>query len=484
MNLTSKRMLQFIMVCAGVSALTASADPTLFVADSFEAPEGSDNKPIVQYKWVVNGQETTTNWFMADGDASKLVAEDNSAASVGAKGRPFATSDKNLVLKLETEGQTLSRILDGSVTNDFVTGAPVYVDTLIKFTPSEDNPTIEDPNVKIAVFVNNQSNLVLYTGKNLDVQVPEIGTTDTGLPIDPAAWYRLTIMLGQIESTPVVQVFLNGAEVSTADGMDEAGVAGGSWYLSAAGSAPSLSMVSFQGTGWVDELVVTSMANGFDVTPASVLLTLQFNSAMVSVTTGGVAVANLDVVPTDTAVVITAQPWYEITNPGALFIGGDTTNKFDAMITSINGMVSSGVAATNTIVAAAFSTTAGLPSGFGPYPIGAITTWALANGQTPESMTAAMLDDYLFNVAPATDAKLVIQSIVVEGENATIVITTDKPGTVTALSGINGTLTYYTTDDLGVAFAYKGDVSVTSAGTTVTKVIPLIDGKFIKAVLE
>ncbi len=483
MNLTSKRMLQFIMVCAGVSALTAAAEPTLFVADSFEAPDGSDNKPIVEYKWVVDGQTTTTNWFMADGDASKIVALDNSAASVGAKGRPFAIADTDLVLNLETEGQTLSRTVGTPLT--FGEATPVYVDTLIKFTPSEDNPTIVDESVKAAVFVDVNSNLCIFHGVDSSGSAAAVATSTTVL-INPELWYRLTIKLSNMPDAPldkVFQVYLNGELIVDAAGMDETYASPGSFFYTSSNES-TLSMIAFQGTGKIDELVVADMANGFDVAPASVLLTLAFDSAMVSVTTGGVAVANLDVVPTDTAVVITAQPWFEITNPGALFIGGDTTNKFDAMITGINGMVSSGVTATNTIIAAAFSTTAGLPSGFGSYSIGSITTWAQANGQTPESMTAAMLDDYLFNVVPATDAKLVIQSIEVIGENATIVVTTDKPGTVTALSGINGTLKYYTTDDLSVAFEYVGDISVTSAGTTVTKVIPLVDGKFIKAVLE
>ena len=481
MNLTSKRMLQFIMVCAGVSALTASADPTLFVADSFEAPEGSAEQSIVEYKWVVDGQTTTTNWFMADGDGSKLEALDNSAASVGGKGRPFAIADKNLVLKLETEGQTLSRILDNSVIHDFVTGDPVYVDTLIKFTPSEDDPTIEDPNVKIAVFVNAQSNLVLYTGKNLSIN--EIGTTDTGLPIDPEAWYRLTIMLGQLESTPVVQVYLNGEVISSADGMDETGAAGGTWFLSAAGLAPSLSMVSFQGTGWVDELVVTSMANGFDVTPPSILLTLSFDDAMVSVMTGGVAVANLAQVPTDTAVVITAMPWYQITNPGGLFIGGDTTNTFDTMITAINGTVSSAVAATNTIVAEMFSSTAGLPAGFGGLAINDVAGWAIDNNLAPAEMTEAMLDDYLFNVAPGTDAKPEIKSIAVNGESATI--TVGATSTAVNFENLHGTLTIYTTDDLVTPFAEIGTFAVTLTTTDlVTITVPIGDGKFIKAVLK
>ena len=60
MNLTSKRMLQFIAGCAGVCALTATATTaTNFVADSFEATDGSAGLPISSYKRVISGGGTT-----------------------------------------------------------------------------------------------------------------------------------------------------------------------------------------------------------------------------------------------------------------------------------------------------------------------------------------------------------------------------------------------------------------------------------------
>jgi len=491
MNLTSKRMLQFLTVCASMCALSVTAAD--YVADSFESPDGAVDLPIAQYKQILGAPDgngvviTNYVWLSQDGDVSKVIAEDNSAFTT-AKGRPFATADKSLALNLETEGGTLTRVLDGNATNDFVVGTPVYVDTLIKFTPSEENPTIDDPNVKVAAFVNALSNLVIYTGKN--VTINEIGTTDTGLAIDPEQWYRLTIMLGQIDTTPVAQIFLNGSPVETADGMDELGNSGGSWYLSAAGLAPSLSSISFKGTGMIDELVVTDMANGFDTPPAGILLTLAFDDAMVSVTTNGAAAATGAQVPTDTAVVITAQPWYYITDVGSLFIGGDTTNKVSGseMITGINGTVSTELAdQTNTIVAAIYNTNAGLPSGFGGYPIGDIATWAMDNGQDPEDITEAMLDDYLLDVAPGTDATLTITSIVVDDIAGIATVTIQASSELVDLGTINGTLVVYTADALADGFGepLETDFELTAAsGQQATIEVNVGAGKFIKAVVR
>jgi hypothetical protein len=371
----------------------------------------------------------------------------------------------------------------------FGESTPVYVDTLIKFTPSEDNPVIVDESVKSAVFVDVNSNLCIFHGVNSSGSAGAVATTTT-TKINPELWYRLTIKLSNMpgaELDKVFQVYLNGELIVDAAGMDENYASPGSFFYTSSNES-TLSAIAFQGTGKVDELVVADMANGFDVAPASVLLTLAFDSAMVSVTTGGVAVANLDVVPTDTAVVITAQPWYEITNPGALFIGGDTTNKFDTMITSINGMVSSGVAATNTIVAAAFSTTAGLPSGFGSYSISTITEWAQANGQTPESMTAAMLDDYLFNVAPGTDAKPVIDSIVVDQLTGIATITVKASSALVDFTAIHGTVVVSTADDLGTEFAELAAVNfdITDVATQTVTIDVDMSGAayFIKAVVK
>ena len=311
MNLTSKRMLQFIAGCAGVCALTATATTaTNFVADSFEATDGSAGLPISSYKRVISGggnQFTNFAWLAQSGDSSTLIQTNTYTGLT----RPMTNEAQNLVLNLSTEGNTLTRNL--GVTNDFFAGDPVYVDTLIKFTASEDNPTNMDANVKAAVFVNVSSNLMVYHG--VDQQVPA-STAVTTVPLDTTQWYRLTILLGKFNSGAVAgfQVFLNDVAITNAAAYNDDLSMNGTWFLNAAAASTTLSAVAFQGTGMVDELVVTSKANGYG-TPAVILLTLSFGSDIQSVLTNGAPALTGAIVPSGTAVAINAAPWYHLNPP-------------------------------------------------------------------------------------------------------------------------------------------------------------------------
>lgn len=319
MNLTSKRMLQIIAGCAGAFALVATAaDPVKYISDSFEATDsGSNLLPIGLYKQVLSAPDgngvVTTNpvWLAQSGDASKLVA----TGVPGYLGVNRPTSNDvpvEYVLNLETEGQTLVRT--NSTSLDFG-GTPVYVDSLIKFTPSEDNPTINDGAVKAAVFVNVVSNLFIYHG--VDGLPPEI--TDTGIKIVATNWYRLTILLQTRESLgkTAFQVYLDGMKITNSpaayNDTGSQGTADASWFLNASVDT-HLSGVAFQGTGMVDDLVVTDQANGIS-TSVPILLTLSFGSGIDSVLTNGAPALTGAVVPTGTEVVINASPWYHLGAP-------------------------------------------------------------------------------------------------------------------------------------------------------------------------
>ncbi len=253
MNLTSKRVLQFMTVCAGACALSASAGAQ-WVADSFE--EGTIGELIGLYKPVVIGSVAHAQWVSASGDASALVTTSGAYSGI----RPMTTTTDK-VLKLETLGQTLSRrVLDvaaNPVPMPFDL-TDVYVDTLIKFTPSEYVPSITDPLVKVAVYVNVNSNLVVYHKTDLGAGEITLHNVFDGIGIiDPTVWYRLTIQLGLPSSTPACKIFLNGQALSNANTLqDDMFTPGGPWFMNLS-SGTSLSSVAFQGTGMVDELVVT-----------------------------------------------------------------------------------------------------------------------------------------------------------------------------------------------------------------------------------
>ena len=474
MNLTSKRMLQFIAGCAGVCALTASAvDPTNWVKDSFEPSDGSVGLSIAKYKMVVTGggnEFTNFAWVAASGDSSTIVTNIGSYTGT----RPITNAiTSDLVLNLSTEGQTLTRNM--GVTNNFV-DSPVYVDTLIKFTPSEDTPTINDSNVKAAVFVNVSSNLVVYSG-NGSVNV----STDVGYKIDPTRWYRLTILMGKVgDETAAFQVYVNDVLITNAVAITQDFNSNGTWFYSAS-AVNTISAVAFQGTGMVDDLVVTTLANGYGI-PAAIALTLSFNDTLVSVTKGGTPVANSGTINSGDEIVIDAHDWYGITSvAGTTAVYGGATG---ARVNVSTGTVTAASAETVTIGVTQYSSGT-VSTGAGSIDANKLSTWALAKGVSESALSGtAWYDDYLLNVGVGTDAKLKIASITVGESLATIVITTDKPGTVTSLAGINGTLKYYTTDSLGTAFSGATAISVTGAGTSVTTTVPLTAGKFIKATIE
>jgi len=489
MNLTSKRILQFAMVCAGICALSASA-VTQYIADSFENDgetppyyAATNGIGIKYYKAQDNGAGVPINgaYTVAEGDASKIVNADANNQAYSASTRPMAGVVSNLVLNLETEGQTLTRPVTGAPYN-FVTGNPVYVDTLIKFTPSEDNPVIKDLNVKAAVFVNSVSNLVVYHG--VFASVPS--TTDTGIAIDPTQWYRLTILLSQIEGLAFFKVYLDGEEISTASGYTAEGGRPGPWFKSAS-TDNTLNAVALQGTGMIDELVVADEVSFGG--PAAILLTLSFDASKVSVTADSVPVANNGTVATGTEIVIDAADWYEIVS----VLGADTgvyagSPDPGALVNVSTGTVTAAAADTMTITVQPYSTSTDISTGLGgSLPADKVAAWAIANELDAGELTGDMLDDYLCNVAPGTNPGLTITSIVLDQDEGVATITVEASEGVD-LGDINGTLVVYTADTVaGIAdeATPEDEFQVTlAAGTSATIEVNMAGNNFIRAAIK
>ena len=115
----------------------------------------------------------------------------------------------------------------------------IYVDTMVNFVVSEDDPSFADmDDVKIAVFANATSNLVIRHGVHVYVD-EEIGwdvvptNTVTEINIDPEDWYRLTVTLKTISfgdpvyyPRAVCQVQVNGTTVQHPNAYES------SWFLS------------------------------------------------------------------------------------------------------------------------------------------------------------------------------------------------------------------------------------------------------------
>lgn len=512
MNLTSKRMLQFLSLCAGAFALTATAQ-TVFVADNFEAEgvgytNATINNAAGMYKanvWGAQSQYTNLVWEAGAGDASTIQAFDGTYAA----GRPITNDNaKAQALKLETEGQTLTRYVaftedDGSgslgiprttPTDVEVSSAlPVYVDTLMKFTPSEDDPEVTDPNIKLALFVNVSSNLVLrhnYWDGSGYVTTNSV-FTDLGV-INPEQWYRLTIKMQYHDSYGAMQawLWLDGTSLTHYNGeVGGSSIHNGPIFYTI-NDSKTLSQVSFQGTGYVDDLVVAR-----DITPfggqAALTLTLAFDDDVLDVLVDGQPVQPSAVVESGSTLEITAVDWYQInsvTGDGITYTG--TTGELEGESTGT--ITADGPDKTATINASQYtgSISTGFPPGH-PYetlPANKLAAWAVASGLTEQDVALNAedyLDNYLLNIDESIAAQLQITSIVYDPVNEIATITVGATDPAVNFTKLNGTLVVQTTDNLAAGFGAttEYDITLTAAGE-VTIEVEAIAGNFIRAYVQ
>jgi len=510
MNLTSKRMLQFLSVCAGAFALTATAQ-TVFVADNFEAEGvGYTNAAIGaaagMYKanvWGSQSQYTNLAWEAGAGDASTIQAFEGTYAN----GRPITNDNaKAQALKLETEGQTLTRYVaftedDGSgsdgiprttPTNVVVSSAlPVYVDTLMKFTPSEDDPEVTDTNIKLALFVNVNSNLVLrhtyYDGAYL---VTNSIFTDLG-EINPEQWYRLTIKMQYHDNYGAMQawLWLDGTQLTHYNGeVDGNNIHDGPIFYTI-NDAQTLSQVSFQGTGYVDDLVVARDITSF-AGQAALELTLVFNDDWLNVFDGATPVASNAVVTSGTTLTINAIDWYQIssvTGEGITYTGTS-----GVMTNTSTGTITADIAGRTATINASQFTGGTIPTGLtGDYatvPADKLAAWAVKSGLSIAQVSANAedyLDNYLLNIDESIDAQLEITSIVYDPVDEIATITVGATDPAVDFTELNGTLVVQTTDNLADGFGATTEYAITlTAAVEVTIEVEAIAGNFIRAYVQ
>ena len=481
MNLTSKRVLASLMVAAGL-ALTAAADQTttLFPAvDTFETDESWYDPNVGNVGDVVNaaaGMAATdyknlryTNTdeanqygvkaWTADGtDESTLVSE---TYDYSAQPFPMGLTAGSMFLNLNTAGATLSRQLgdyDDS-THEFTPGAsfesdPIWVDTMIKFVKSDETPTSIPNDVKLAMWVDADNKLVIYSA-NIDengtlivdednVTVPY--TTVTDQAIDADSWYRVTVKTTTYWGVHMSRVWINGVAIP---GIASDSILGGDegqyWFPSIDTGDAVMKYVSFKGTGAVDDLTVSYDEATFSDTPMSFTLTIGFESDLLTVTAGGDAIANGATVNSGTAITVTANDWYQITaveaNATAVadgleeITGRVTTTGFTA--------IANGADAAITITAAKFSDADGTFGANGAVASKA-ADWGLANNVSTTDFDT-YYNQYLLNVAPEATAAIEIKNVEMGDSAATITV---EAATGVDWSDINGALTISVSQDL------------------------------------
>ena len=223
------------------------------------------------------GLSLTSVWTGGEDDISAIVEDEPDQPTVG---YPLDVTHTK-VLQLNTEGGTLTNSLITPVEFDT---ANIYVDSMVKFVPSEDLATIDDTGVKVAVYAyikevgeTVSTNLALYHGAYSSGGYHfTTNTVVTNLTVDASAWYRLTILLANDDNKDPVsqafQIFINGVLLTNDNA--HAGAAWtnvtdgemfngpdplGTWFVSAASlpeSQKQVASLQFRGTGFVDDLVV------------------------------------------------------------------------------------------------------------------------------------------------------------------------------------------------------------------------------------
>jgi hypothetical protein len=302
---------------AGSTALALSPP----YAEDFESTGASQTGT-----WADNALVNTTNdWFSGVDDKSSITNMDYTIAG----GIPFPISydheSGNRVISLKTEGATLTNALTGAT---FSEGSPLYVDSMVNFVVSDEYPKAvsNDLNVKAAVFLDAASNLVVFCGSYVPAG-PDFGPAKFVVTTNlvPGVWYRLTIAL-QAEDGDVpgqaFQVKINGNAVYSSEAYADTWnidfpttlPAGGSWFMSAVNRAgddgvdpKDIKALAFQGTGFIDDIVVTASEPVFAAGSFSITQfigaggTANDVTSPISVASGG-----------STSLVYTANQWFRI----------------------------------------------------------------------------------------------------------------------------------------------------------------------------
>jgi len=238
-----------------------------------------------------------TGWTGGADDISTVVAGKPDEPTV--VGYPLPEAAHNRVLQLNTEGGTLTNSLPAKAGS--FEDQNVYVDSMVKFVPSEDLADFDDAGIKVALYAyisedgeNVSTNLAVYHGLDVGAEVAATNSI-TDVEIDVSAWYRLTILLAhgggekgvETQLFDGLQIFINGVLITNAnayagedwtDVTDDDLSAGpdvdGTWFGSAATEEKTnVATLQFKGTGFIDDLVVGAgdpfayqPPTGFDVT--------------------------------------------------------------------------------------------------------------------------------------------------------------------------------------------------------------------------
>lgn len=441
-------------------------------------------------------------WSGGPDDLSKVVP---TGITFTATSYPMPAANHSKVLQLNTEGGTLTNTLPSSQSFE---SENLYVDTMVQFVPSEDLPDLSgDDGIKLAAYAYitevsesaATTNLAVYHGILDSEGNFAVTNTVTALPVIVGDWYRLTIELahGTEAGRQACKISVNGIPVTNANAYSADWAAnispsieqmepdGGDWFLSAAESdLTSVSTVQFKGTGYIDDLVVTTDAPVFGE-PSPQAEPYRVTQAVTNPEGGTLSDATSPIwVPENatTTLVYTAKDFYEIS---ALTVNGDSVTPDSAKSHALL------VTASNDI-----EITFGLISGYTADNV----DWFVAKGWGQDDIVANAnnlgFDTLKMLGLAATNATanavVTITNIEIVDGDVNVTVAIDR---TMAVDPIAGNIRLYGWETLGGASTLVGsaDVAGDSEGVTYTdtgedaEITFSFDGgnnKFFKAVVE
>lgn len=499
-NCTLAALLAFGMLVGG-SAFAATNENAVPYAESFEN--------LSDWGGSYTNINVTNGWYSGVNDLSVIT---NMIYDIPACGAPLtnATVTHTNVLKLSTE--------DTILTNSFGSGFDMattitYVDTMVQFVASEDTPTVcvtgtglsdGAAGTKLAIYANATTNLAIYHGVySASGYASNTITVISNVALTSTDWYRLTIVYDATVTHwingdfPTFKVLTNGTEVISSHAYTQAQKddfvstgnypaepsEAGTWFAAAtiASSVKTLRSLCLQGTGYIDDLVVTNGAVSYASGLGAYLLTVVTGSGGNSAT-GGVNFATslwtFSVsAGSSTSIVYTANDWYliqSLTKDGASVGAAAGLKSYTQQLDSISAPISNNVTFVTNSLGAVVSQ---VPSSYA-LDNNVDEAWAIANSN-------AMQQGYMLGTEPTTNGALTISAINVIGTNLEVTVQL-KTNNVALNTTINGWLLVDATTNLSVGFtgAYKADLQYAAFTNTGTHVVSFTDAdsnKFYKA---
>ena len=306
-------MKKLLFAIAGAAAFAAMAtDYDVLGFETFNLTSYPDG--VVANKTDTGAEGTPYRWVCAGDDASAVKAYDAEFQAPNITGPAQITGTNAQYLNLDTNGSELKRNIKDDGTAQAL-NAPLYIDTLVQFTPSESAPSVEDlDGAKLAIWLSSENGVtnlcvrgLQYSDSEISVSAPVTYAITNVIP-QPGTWYRLTVkavpaVLSVYGMVSAFTVAIDGVDAvadkcllidgawDTIEG-DEGGIctaeekalikANKVFGAMADLSQTGLTSVGFKGTGALDDFVVTDVAPD-NFGPAGIDFTLTWPAGLTAV---------------------------------------------------------------------------------------------------------------------------------------------------------------------------------------------------------